>query len=92
MKKLNSIAITLFLILSPLLQSCLNDDRGYNWDEDYIPDNSSFAIVTILQDMPAKGKTAVDFMIQKLEGKALTSTEKILPTYLVKRESVKSIF
>ena len=50
------------------------------------------ALTTIHQDMPAKGKTAVDFMIQKLEGKALTSTEKILPTYLVKRESVKSIF
>lgn len=48
-------------------------------------------LTTIHQNMPEKGRTAVDFMLQKLEGRTLTKTEVILPTYLVKRQSVKHI-
>lgn len=49
------------------------------------------ALTTIHQDMPLKGKTAVNFMIQRLEGNSLDSNEVTLPTYLVERESVKKI-
>lgn len=48
-------------------------------------------LTTIRQDMTLKGKTAVNFMIQKLEGMTLEHTEVILPTYLVERESVKNL-
>lgn len=48
-------------------------------------------LTTIHQNMPLKGQTAVDFMLQKLEGRTLSQTEVILPTYLVKRQSVKDI-
>lgn len=48
-------------------------------------------LTTIHQDMPEKGRTAVDFMIQKLEGRTLSQTEVILPTYLVERGSVKAL-
>lgn len=48
-------------------------------------------LTTIHQNMPLKGQTAVDFMLQKLEGRTFSQTEVILPTYLVKRQSVKDI-
>ena len=49
------------------------------------------ALTTIHQDINLKGKLAVDFMVQKLEGKAPDKTEIILPTRLVERESVRTI-
>ena len=48
-------------------------------------------LTTIHQNMPLKGQTAVDFMLQKLEGRTLSQTEVILPTYLVKRQSVRNL-
>lgn len=48
-------------------------------------------LTTIHQNMAEKGQTAVDFMLQKLEGRTLNQTEVILPTYLVKRQSVKKM-
>lgn len=48
-------------------------------------------LTTIHQNMPLKGQTAVDFMLQKLEGRTPLQTEVILPTYLVKRQSVKDL-
>lgn len=48
-------------------------------------------LTTIHQDMNKKGALAVNFMIQKLEGKTLSKTEEILPTYLVERKSVKTL-
>ena len=48
-------------------------------------------LTTIHQDMPLKAQKAVEFMIQKLEGKTLSETEVILPTSLVERESVRSL-
>lgn len=48
-------------------------------------------LTTIHQDMLQKGKAAVRFMIQKLEGETLSQNELVLPTYLVERQSVKNI-
>lgn len=49
------------------------------------------ALTTIHQNMPLKGKMAVNFMIQKLEGNIPDTNEITLPTHLVKRQSVKNI-
>lgn len=48
-------------------------------------------LTTIHQDIHLKGKLAVDFMLRKLEGVNPEKTETILPTYLVERESVRSL-
>ncbi len=48
-------------------------------------------LTTIHQDMMEKGRLAVNFMIQKLEGKTLSQTEIALPIHLVERQSVKSL-
>ena len=49
------------------------------------------ALTTIHQDIYLKGKLAVDFMLEKLDGKEPDKTEIILPTYLVERESVQAV-
>lgn len=48
-------------------------------------------LTTIRQDMNLKGRLAADFMLQKLNGKHLDSTEVTLPTKLIERASVKSL-
>ncbi len=48
-------------------------------------------LTTIHQNMMEKGQLAVDFMIQKLEGKTLSQTEIALPIHLVERQSVKTL-
>ncbi len=48
-------------------------------------------LTTIHQDMPLKVHKAVEFMIQKLEGKPLSETEVILPVQLVERDSVRTL-
>lgn len=49
------------------------------------------ALTTIRQDMNLKGRLAADFMLQKLSGKVLESTEITLPTKLIERASVKAL-
>lgn len=49
------------------------------------------ALTTIHQDMAAKGRHAVDFMVRKLEGKQLSETEIALPTRLIERDSVRNL-
>lgn len=48
-------------------------------------------LTTIHQDIYLKGKLAVEFMLQKLDGENPGKTEIILPTYLVERESVRTL-
>ncbi len=48
-------------------------------------------LTTIHQDIHLKGKLAVDFMLQKLDGQIPEKPEIILPTYLVERESVRRL-
>jgi len=48
-------------------------------------------LTTIHQDMNLKGRLAVDFMLQLLNGKTLDTTEIALPTRLVERDSVKAL-
>lgn len=48
-------------------------------------------LTTIHQDIHLKGEHAVNLMLQKLEGKEPETAEVILPTYLVERESVRTI-
>ena len=48
-------------------------------------------LTTIHQDIPLKGKLAVDSMLLRLEGKTPDQTEIILPTHLVERQSVRSL-
>ncbi len=48
-------------------------------------------LTTIRQDMNLKGRLAVDFMLQLLNGTPLNTTEVILPTKLVERSTVKSL-
>uniref|UniRef100_UPI0040564499 LacI family DNA-binding transcriptional regulator n=1 Tax=Acetatifactor sp. TaxID=1872090 RepID=UPI0040564499 len=48
-------------------------------------------LTTIRQDMNLKGRLAADFMLQKLRGKQLESSEVILPTKLIERDSVKAL-
>lgn len=48
-------------------------------------------LTTIHQDVNLKGTLAVDFMLQRLEGKPLEAIEIMLPTKLIKRESVKRL-
>lgn len=48
-------------------------------------------LTTIHQDMHLKGSVAVDFMVQKLEGKTLSQTEIVLPIHLVERNSVRTL-
>lgn len=48
-------------------------------------------LTTIHQDIPLRGRIAVNMMLERLEGKRPEKTEVILPTYLVERESVKAI-
>ncbi|MCR5255538.1 MAG: LacI family transcriptional regulator [Acetatifactor sp.] len=48
-------------------------------------------LTTIHQDMNLKGRLAVDFMLQLLNGKTLDTTEITLSTRLVERSSVKDL-
>lgn len=48
-------------------------------------------LTTIRQDMNLKGRLAADFMLQKLNGNQLDSTEVTLPTKLIERDSVRSL-
>lgn len=48
-------------------------------------------LTTIRQDMNLKGRLAVDFMLQLLNGTPLDTTEVILPTKLIERGTVKSL-
>lgn len=48
-------------------------------------------LTTIRQDMNLKGRLAVDFMIQLLNGTHLDTTEVTLPTKLIERNSVKAL-
>lgn len=49
------------------------------------------ALTTIRQDMNLKGRLAADFMLQRLSGKSLESTEITLPTKLIERDSVRAL-
>lgn len=49
------------------------------------------ALTTIRQDMNLKGRLAVDFMLQLLNGKPLETTEITLPTRLIERDSVRAL-
>lgn len=49
-------------------------------------------LTTVHQDMDLKGRTAVKFMLQLLEHKIPNPYEISLPTSIVERESVRSIF
>lgn len=48
-------------------------------------------LTTIHQDFNQKGTCAVDMMLQKLEGESPQSSQIILPTKLIERESVRSV-
>ncbi len=48
-------------------------------------------LTTIRQDMNLKGRLAADFMLQRLSGKLLDSTEVTLPTKLIERNSVRAL-
>jgi DNA-binding LacI/PurR family transcriptional regulator len=48
-------------------------------------------LTTIHQDIPLRGRIAVNMMLEMLEGNKPEKREVILPTYLVERESVKTI-
>lgn len=48
-------------------------------------------LTTIHQDIQLKGKLAVDTMLEMLDGQQPEKTEIILPTYLVERESVRTL-
>ncbi len=48
-------------------------------------------LTTIRQDMNLKGRLAADFMLQKLNGTPLESTEVTLPTKLIERDSVRAL-
>ena len=48
-------------------------------------------LTTIRQDMNLKGRLAVDFMLQLLNGTPLDTTEIILPTKLIERGTVKAL-
>lgn len=48
-------------------------------------------LTTIRQDMNLKGRLAVDFMLQLLNGTPLDTREVILPTKLIERDSVKAL-
>ena len=48
-------------------------------------------LTTIHQDMNLKGRLAVDFMLQLLEGRPLEKSEITLPTHLVERHSVRRL-
>lgn len=48
-------------------------------------------LTTIRQDMNLKGRLAVDFMLQLLNGTPLETKEITLPTKLIERESVKAL-
>lgn len=49
-------------------------------------------LTTVRQDMDLKGRTAVNFMLELLEHKFPNPSEILLPTSIVERESVRSIF
>ena len=48
-------------------------------------------LTTIRQDMNLKGRLAVDFMLQLLNGTPLDTKEVVLPTKLIERDSVKAL-
>lgn len=48
-------------------------------------------LTTIHQDMELKGRLAVDFMLKLLNGSPLETTEIILPTKLIERDSVRAL-
>ena len=48
-------------------------------------------LTTIHQDMNLKGRLAVDFMLQLLDGKPLDTRDISLPTRLIERGSVRAL-
>lgn len=52
---------------------------------------TSPTLTTIHQDMNLKGRLAVEFMLQLLEGRPLEKLEITLPTHLVERRSVRRL-
>lgn len=48
-------------------------------------------LTTIHQDAPLKGEIAVNYIIDKLEGKTISNIETILPVKIVERESVATL-
>ena len=48
-------------------------------------------LTTIHQDMNLKGRLAVDFMLQLLDGKPLDTRDISLPTRLIERDSVRAL-
>ena len=48
-------------------------------------------LTTIHQDMLLKGSTAVDYMMQLLQGEPVAAQQTVLPCHLVKRESVRRL-
>lgn len=48
-------------------------------------------LTTIHQDAPLKGELAVNYIIDKLEGKTISNKETILPVKIVERESVATL-
>lgn len=61
------------------------------FDDISISQMTTPTLTTIHQDMNLKGRLAVDFMLQLLEGRPLNRSEITLPTHLVERHSVRCL-
>ena len=86
------LAAGLMIHLRSFHRSCPKDYSIVGFDDLSMAKLVTPPLTTIHQDMNMKGSIAVDIMLKKLEGEPLKHSHVVLPTEIVVRESVSTLF
>ncbi|MBO7357940.1 MAG: LacI family DNA-binding transcriptional regulator [Lachnospiraceae bacterium] len=86
------LAAGIMIHLRSFHKSCPKDYSIIGFDDLSLAKLITPPLTTVHQDMNMKGSIAVDIMLKKLEGEPLKHSHVTLPTELVIRESVSTLF